>query len=81
MERVTPPSSAETICATEYRRSVRKPSRYVRGLTVDAPDEFICPRCRSTLGQMEHGDIRVCRCKLSVALYGNGLTIWEEQVS
>lgn len=75
------PAWAELHQLSHHTKMVNKVciSKFVPGLEYgDSEELFVCPRCRSSSPQLEHGDAYECECGLRFQAYGNGLYLWEE---
>lgn len=67
---------AETTTLAEHVKVQTKPSVLVPGLTVTAPDVFVCPKCKREHENPRHGDLFVCEgCDTLYEVYGNSLGI------
>ena len=59
-----------------------KPSRLIPGFKLDAGEDFFCPRCGHKRDEIKHGVPARCEsCSLCFMRYGNGLWIWEGELS
>lgn len=63
----------ETLMASDYRVYEEPQSRIDPNKTLHVETGIRCPRCKTVLPVLEHGDSQSCKCGLSMTVYGNAL--------
>ena len=68
-----PSGVTETLRYSQYEISEYVPSEIDPELTIGKTIGFRCPRCKTKLAPLEHGESTTCTCGLVMELWGNGL--------
>ena len=75
------PEGAEAHAYSDHSRPVKAPSKFVEGAEVQVGVIYVCPRCQDEKQGIPHGTVIACSCGLNAAVFGNGLFLWEGEIT